>query len=117
MLDWQISLGNVITDIIALFGFMGTIIFTAVKVSALFEKMNGQTSLLAQQLAAMDKRITAIEAAETQMVNVLVAIAEQKAEIRQLGDRLADLQRYGSNRLSQILEEKFNRFTDEVKRG
>jgi hypothetical protein len=117
MLDWQISLGNVITDVIALFGFMGTIIFTAVKVSALFEKMNSQTSLLAQQLGAMDKRLIEVEAAEQKMVTILVAIAEQKTEIRQLGDRMADIQRYGSHRLAQILEEKFSNFADKVNRG
>ena len=98
MIEWTISLGNMLTLIAVFIGFAAHGVV--------------QAMVLSNKLTTLDMRMQNLEKVAELMTGVLVRVAESRTEIKLLSDRMNDISEHGSRRLAEILADRDGRRRD-----
>src|SRR6266550_3587139 len=96
MLDWQVSLGNVITIV----GVILSLFFHAISQAVIITR---KSSLVEGKIDRLDERMERMEKNENLLTEVIIKVAESRTEIKLLADRITDVQLHGSHRLAEML--------------
>ncbi len=95
MIEWTISLGNMLTLLAVFLGFAAHGVV--------------QAMVLSNKLVTLDMRMHNLEKVADMMSGVLVRVAESRTEIKLLSDRMNDIAEHGTRRLAEILVERDGR--------
>src|SRR6266576_767380 len=96
MLDWQVSLGNVITIALIVLSFLFHAAIQAIVITR-------KAALVEGKIDRLDERMARMERTEAMLSEVLIKVAESRTEINLLSARITDVQLHGSHRLAEIL--------------
>jgi len=96
MMEWSVSLGNIITVVVLLAGFIGHGLVQAIVIARWMVTIEGK-------IDAIHPRLDRLERTETTISDAVIRLAENKIEIKLLSDRISDIQAHGSYRLAELV--------------
>ncbi len=108
MIEWTISIGAIGTGLLVLLTFIGSGVLNTYS-------LGRYTGALQQRLTTLDERMAKLEAGEEKMALALIKIAEQNVRLDGISNRVDDVQRYGSHRMTEVLDAMRTQLMTEIK--